>query len=200
MSSLKPKVTTKTVFSRWFKSYNVGFLKGRHCLANRDIKSGETLFIEKPYSAILLPEFSHEYCLTCFKKVYHNGCYNFLNLEFCNFCTNVIYCSNECRIKNKFHRYECQILKSLLHNLGIAHLAYRIVASTDLNILNEYALIEKLQMFKDPMSLEYRDLGEHDDYEQVFYLLTHEADTHTEDLFKYTLTSIVLAKAYLKFR
>jgi SET and MYND domain-containing protein 4 len=169
--------------------------RGRHCIANKEIKSGETLFIEKAYCAILLPECSNFYCQYCFKSIKENdnNDFNYLNIEFCSKCNQIAFCSLECKINCSFHHnYECEIL-DLLHNLGIAHLAYRVVASTPFDLL-------KNEPKSDLTNINYQNennLSEID-YEQVFNLVTHEMETHVYDLFKYTMTSILLGMFYFK--
>jgi hypothetical protein len=172
-------------------------------VASRDIETGECLFVEEPYSAILLPEFVAHYCQTCFKCVYEpdTGLYRFLNIEFCAFCSNVVYCSAECRRTNQFHELECRILDTLLHNVGVGHLAYRIVASTDPSLIEKYAQVERTQSFRsDLMRIDYGEFGREFDYEQVFYLMTHERETQVEDLFQYSLTAVLLAKHFTQTR
>lgn len=175
-------------------------LRGRHCIANRDIKCGEYLFLEKAYCAILLPEFSDSYCQNCFKTILirdtNNIYYDYLNIEFCSNCNDVVYCSEQCKQSDLHHKFECGILSDLLHNLGIAHLAYRIVASTSHDMFTN--LIENQ---KDIMEIDYKNERNLQiiEYEQVFRLLTHENETHVYDLFKYALTSILLGSFYLKF-
>jgi len=178
--------------------------KGRHCLAARDIGAGEVLFVEEPYSAVLLPEFTHQYCHTCFKRVYDGraGLYRAnTNAVFCQRCVEVVFCSGECRSADRSHEIECTVLKSLLHNLGIGHLAFRVVADTDQATLGKYAAAEKVRSSQPDaatlMAIDYRNSSPAD-YEQVYYLMTHEESSHYEDLFKYALTSILLARCYRK--
>jgi len=174
--------------------------KGRHCVSNCDISPGEVLFVEKPYSAVLLPEFTRHYCHSCFKQVYNDQKRLYrtgINAEFCQNCVEIVYCSTKCRIDDKSHSMECHLLTNLFHNLGIAHLAYRIVVDTESAILDKYSMIEKKEFSRPDqstlMAIDYRNSN---DYHQVYYLMTHEESTHCEDLFKYALTSILLAKCY----
>ena len=177
--------------------------KGRHCIATRDIKPGECLIRENAYSAILLPEYCSDYCQTCFKHVRSqtDDSFDYLNLEFCSDCANIVYCSYECKQANQFHKMECKLLKNLLHNLGIAHLAYRIVCTTRSDLIDKYATNEMKKLTNQVPPIEYGRFDNQGevDYIQVFYLVTHEKETYPEDLFKYALTSILLAKCYLKF-
>ena len=150
--------------------YNLS--KGRYCIANRDIHVGECLFVEKAYCAILLPEFNESYCQQCFKLIYDvkSGNFLYLNIQVCDLCTSVLYCSSQCKLEdNHKHSFECKLLKSLMHNLGIAHLAYRIVATTDFEILMKFAT--KNQEASANSNIDYNNST---DYEQIFHLLTHE--------------------------
>jgi hypothetical protein len=145
--------------------------KGRYCVANRDIQVGEYLFVEKSYCAILLPEFNEAYCQQCFKLIYDPKRENFLylNIQVCDACTSVFYCSVQCKLNHKQkHLFECKVLKCLMHNLGIAHLAYRILATTDFNLLMQYS--KEKQDF-DATNIDYNNSS---DYVQIFHLLTHE--------------------------
>lgn len=202
--------------------------RGRHCVTNQSVSAGECLFVEEAFCAIVLPEFALDYCPVCMRRTTSDGeasgdaeFSDELNLEPCATCTSVIYCSRECREKDEnvtttkavaarryHHKYECGVLRSLLHNLGIGHLAYRIVSSVShWDVLVKYAQIEMSQTAttecsfslptRDLMNIDYRHCTADDDYEQVFYLMTHEMDTHCDDLFKYTLTSILLGKLFL---
>ena len=178
--------------------------KGRYCIASRDVDVGETLFTEKSYCAILLPEFNNHYCQSCLRLVFNENeeNFNYLNIEPCSGCTSVVYCSQKCKLESNYHKFECHILKCLLHNLGIAHLAYRIVSTTSLSTLKEYASLELSKKARlnetDLMKFDYGKSGdEKTDYNQVFNLLTHEESTHVDDLFKYSLTSVLLGKHFV---
>ncbi|CAF0744189.1 unnamed protein product [Brachionus calyciflorus] len=185
--------------------------KGRHCLAKRKIKTGEVLFQEKAYCSILLPDASAKFCDICLKSLYdyQNDSFLYLNIQPCSECTSILYCSENCKSQSqdsqeendKFHRYECKILKKLLHNLGIGHLAYRILNSTSQKLIDKFSKIQKLGDYESNlMNLNYRIDNYEDNYKQVFYLLTHESSTHVDDLFKYALTSLLLGKHYCMVR
>ena len=149
--------------------------KGRYCVASRDVEAGECLFVEKAYCAILLPEFNESFCQECLRQIYDvdkSGSFVFTNIEACDECTSVLYCSLECKLKDREkHAFECKMLKSLLHNLGIAHLAYRILASTEFALALKYAKMSSAEVETNLSSLDYKNST---DYEQIFHLLTHE--------------------------
>jgi hypothetical protein len=183
--------------------------QGRYCIADREICSGQTLFFEDAFCAILLPKFSKSYCQQCLRSLVDesNDCsYFYTNIDCCPVCNHVLYCSYECRVKCErgFHRYECSIM-SMLHNLGIAHLAYRACSTTKFEQLLEYARLQKsFGKERKPideqelMKIDYRSANDENIYAQVFHLLTHEESTHVDDLFKYASTSIMLTIFYLQ--
>lgn len=43
-------------------------IRGRHATATRNIQAGETLLIEKPFSGVLLGEYSKTHCQNCFTR------------------------------------------------------------------------------------------------------------------------------------
>lgn len=121
-----------------------------------------------------------------------------MNVEFCSNCNDVVFCSEKCKLDTSgYHYLECGLIADVLHNLGISHLAYKIVTTSNEEILSNY---KQLQEIPDIMKLDY--INEKNlrkiHYEQVFSLVTHENDTHVTDLFKYTLTSIMLGSFYIK--
>ena len=100
--------------------------RGRMLVANEDIKPGEILIIETPYSAILLPEYYATHCQSCFIRI--------LAPIPCWFCCKVRFCSDICRLEawERFHKVECQQLDLILDStLGkMAMLAMRILTSS----------------------------------------------------------------------
>lgn len=180
--------------------------KGRHCVTKQEIKTGEILFIEKAYCSILLPMVSLKYCDLCFKSLYNEQKrgFDFINIHPCTNCCSVFYCSDACRVLSQtkgqsYHKYECGFVKTMLHNLGLAHLAYRILNSTSQELILKYSTIQKMANYEtNLMNIEYKKESSENNYCQVFYLLTHENTTHLDDLFKYSLTSLLLAKTYSK--
>lgn len=78
---------------------------GRYIVTNKDLKSGDIIGIEKPFSKCLLPACIYKYCANCL-----NDCV--LDLYPCEQCTAAMFCSDECRNEGmkKFHSYECKII------------------------------------------------------------------------------------------
>lgn len=68
----------------------------------------------------------------------------------------------------------------MLHSVGIAHLALRIVLMAGLSRLLKFRpQIEKQESFND-------------DYSRVFSLESHLDDLEPDDLFQYTVTAVLL--------
>jgi hypothetical protein len=205
IENLKKDILNEDEINQISSSVDIKFssTKGRHCIANKNIDLGETIFVEEPYAAILLPEFISQYCKFCFKKMVETNeidLFKYNNIEFCFQCTTVLYCSIECKKADLHtHKFECKIIKSILHNLGIAHLAYEILIKTDMNLIKKYAR-DEIDFDEENLinQIDYRKFDNSElSYHQVFSLMTHESDTHVDDLFKYTLTSILLGEHYL---
>jgi hypothetical protein len=115
--------------------------RGRHFIAKSDINIGECLIEENAYCAILLPEFCQKYCNKCLKLLIKPAgkeslSYFYNNITTCFKCKSVVYCSNDCYQRDQLsHSFECEIIEKILYNSGIAHLAYRIVTTTNYDIL-----------------------------------------------------------------
>jgi SET and MYND domain-containing protein len=163
---------------------------------NGYIDVGEVLFYEKPYCSILLPEYQNSYCDYCYQRLMVDKNFKYINITFCESCINVLYCSKECKIRgNEYHKHECSIL-NILFDLGIAHLAYRIISKTNSEFLIEN-FSEKIKQEVDLESF-YNSQKPYksSDYETIFNLVTNSSQTHVDDLYQYTLTAILLSKLY----
>ena len=85
--------------------YNEQF--GRHLVAARNIKAGEFIGKEKPYSLTLVSTKMYSYCWNCATEVWN--CFP------CDHCVNVIFCSEKCRGEawEMFHDVECEVFQDL---------------------------------------------------------------------------------------
>ena len=110
---------------------------GRHLIANRDIRAGEVVIIEKPYASSLNSKSISTHCSHCFLRTWHSIP--------CNFCSNALYCSDKCRIEawEEYHDIECPI-KGYLLKLGMNNLAILSVKLTILAV-RECISINKLR-------------------------------------------------------
>lgn len=70
---------------------------GRHVIATKYLKIGQTILIEKPY-AITPKRHTNLRCVNCFKV-----CMNFIS---CKSCVGAAFCNTECKEKS-CHEYEC---------------------------------------------------------------------------------------------
>lgn len=103
----------------------------------------------------------------------------------CLKCTQPRYCSEVCRSTSwsTYHQFECGGGLDLLHSVGIAHLALRVIL---------VAGLPNLLRFQADASCDKK-------YRQVFDLVTHVDSLNQQDLFQYTVTSVLLG-LYLEQR
>ena len=75
--------------------------KGRHVIADQDIKPGDVLLVEKPLASVLNLKHNTTHCSYCFKEC-------FAPIP-CLQCPIALYCSQVCRELSvqSYHRYEC---------------------------------------------------------------------------------------------
>ncbi|CAF0726215.1 unnamed protein product [Didymodactylos carnosus] len=152
--------------------------KGRHLIAQNLIPSNKIILVEKPYSWLLLPNYSYTYCDHCLKLIV---------IPFvCPNCSHVLYCSEYCQNYSltNYHQYECGYIH-VLKTLGIAYLAYRTIILTGL----ERLLTQKTKK----VSNHY-----YSNYESVKNLITHAEQMSTDDLFHYSLTAYFLSEIIKK--
>ncbi|XP_057330878.1 SET and MYND domain-containing protein 4-like [Microplitis mediator] len=81
---------------------------GRHIVATKDIKAGETIMVHKLYAFTLKSEYRYRICWNCSR-------YTWSSVP-CNQCSNVIYCSEECRDTawQNHHDVECLAITAIL--------------------------------------------------------------------------------------
>ncbi|KAL8614446.1 hypothetical protein ACOMHN_007782 [Nucella lapillus] len=160
--------------------------QGRFLQATRDIQAGDTLMVERPFAAVLLPPHYTTHCLHCFVALPGNP-------VGCRQCSGVLYCSEECRDNSwaTYHHVECRYM-DLLHSVGIAHLSLRIVLTMGLPSLQDF--LEQREEGCAPGSIAgVTEEGRYErNYLAVFDLMTHSQDMAVEDLFQYSLTANLL--------
>ncbi|GFG35904.1 hypothetical protein Cfor_05261 [Coptotermes formosanus] len=157
--------------------------QGRHVVANRDVKMGDTLFVERPYAFVVLPDQYRAHC--------HNCCASYTAPVPCWECTLALYCSEACRQESwdLYHQWECHGGLELLHSIGIAHLGLRVVLkSGSLPTLKDF--FTKLQESGSQLQDTYGD--KQYNYKAVYQLVSHLDDMKLEDLFQYTMTACML--------
>uniref|UniRef100_A0A915KRU0 MYND-type domain-containing protein n=1 Tax=Romanomermis culicivorax TaxID=13658 RepID=A0A915KRU0_ROMCU len=106
--------------------------KGRYLTASRDLEPGSVIIVEEAYASAFLPHQKDYFC---------HQCYSQLPLDFvpCKSCIDVKFCNFSCRdqAQDTFHKYECGNLEKL-NNLGIAHLAIRVILATKPSVIADY--------------------------------------------------------------
>ncbi|OAD52317.1 SET and MYND domain-containing protein 4 [Eufriesea mexicana] len=96
---------------------------GRHVVANKYIKKGDILFLEKPICFTLLSDNIYNLCQYC-------NCSNMDIPVPCTTCLNTFYCDNKCLSEawTSYHCWECPGSQmELWKNIGLAHLALKVL-------------------------------------------------------------------------
>ena len=154
-------------------------VKGRHIVAKEDIQMADILFIERPFSSVLLPEYYKNYCHNCYCKLSN------VAVMPCLKCTQVRFCSEKCSEDSwqRYHRYECGFL-DVLHDIGIAHLALRTLLISGVDNAIGVAITSDSPSTS---SIPYLS-----DYSSVFSLVDHSNDFNFEDTVSYSLVASLL--------
>lgn len=95
---------------------------GRHLIADRDLKVGDVICIEKPFVKCIQPEQRYMRCTHCLKEAPHL-------LIPCPSCTSAMFCSVECKYEagEQYHGIECAFIDELMGmEEDVARLAMRI--------------------------------------------------------------------------
>lgn len=105
---------------------------GRHIITTRDLKIGQTILIEEPFS---IAAFAHsikngDRCSGCLKDA--------MNFIACENCTNDVYCNEDC-MKNPFHNIICSISA-----LGCAQQGIELILKTICNAINAFTDVDSL--------------------------------------------------------
>ncbi|XP_077302578.1 protein-lysine N-methyltransferase SMYD4-like isoform X2 [Arctopsyche grandis] len=169
-------------------------LKGRHIVSKVDLKKDELLFVEAPFAFVPLPSesTSAKVCSSCGTLTEY--------IIVCDKCCDSHYCSEDCRIVgwDCFHQWECEGSKiSLWSNIGIVHLAFRVVLEA---FKTKYSLdaLNGESKHNAKSLLNHLNSHEHNSkYGKVFHLLTNQDKISKIDLRKYAITSIMVF-LYLK--
>jgi len=170
---------------------------GRHVVAGKAIKAGDTLAIEEPFAAVLYPDKLGSNCDNCFAK---------LRAAIpCPNCAGVGYCCVACRDQawNSFHKYECQF-QDLIVGLGssaLVRLAYRIIASQSLKFFNNikhHLNVDEKRSEIEALALHYSIPGvsksTYLSYLRLFNLVGLDSMRWEEDQFNRALMSVCLLK------
>ncbi|XP_017884795.1 SET and MYND domain-containing protein 4-like [Ceratina calcarata] len=163
---------------------------GRHVVATRDIKPGEVVVVEKPYSLMLTYENVYSHCSNCLEV-------SWANIP-CDHCTFSMYCSEDCKTTHwkKYHDIECAVFpfvwKMDSSNLDLCSVRLTIQA------VREFASIEELRKeliqvdnCDDPRTKGFSNDGifASDKYRSVLSLVTNTEKRSVRDLFRRSLDS-----------
>lgn len=126
--------------------YDPKGVRGRYCVASRDIEPGELLAVETPFVWLLDKEAAKEHCWHCFRSLLApvpcpncagtltvKGCETLhFNVPFNNFFLGIMFCGPECRDEalKTYHKYECGIT-DVIHKgqIGGWALAFRAITT-----------------------------------------------------------------------
>ncbi|KAG5899048.1 hypothetical protein JTB14_000072 [Gonioctena quinquepunctata] len=147
---------------------------GRYAVANDGIQTGETLVVEPPYAACLLPEMVGTHCHHCFDRLKAPvGCPD---------CSNVAFCTSICRdvAVSSYHKYECKYLDILIGS-GMS-----ILSHTALRIITQNELSTCLGIYKKRSK------------ERIYSLCTNSEKRGAEDFFQRTLMAAFLLRCLQK--
>ena len=97
--------------------------RGRYCVANRKIESGELIAVEKPFVWMLDKDETRTHCWHCFRSV--------ISPIPCHSCAGLVFCGPKCREEaSTYHRFECGITEIIFQSqIGGWALAYRALTS-----------------------------------------------------------------------
>ena len=190
--NLLPKMDkTHATFPSFCDAVEVKFEegRGRFCVANRTIESGEIIAIEKPFVWLLDKEETRANCWHCFRPV--------IAPVPCKSCAGLVFCGPKCRsdASATYHKYECGITDVLYQaQIGGWALAYRAITSKPA----EYFLNNKTR-FSDHNELKGYQDG--DVYNSEDILTFHNLVTHDKtgnkmapELMMQALTAIFLLR------
>jgi SET and MYND domain-containing protein 4 len=164
---------------------------GRHTVAARDVKVGDVLISESPYSAIMLPgSYATQHCYHCFAATRAPVP--------CIQCASIIFCSRECRNSawQTYHWAECSYgeLVSPAMCARIGHLAMRLVMTKGLEQLLAYLKANPTETpVSDKSGLNSEGIYS-SDYDCVYNLVANSSHRKPEEFFDYTVAACVLMK------
>lgn len=157
----------------------------RKLIVNDNIRVGEVLIVEKPYSSVVLPDHFYTHCSKCFQRS--------LNLLPCSACSTTMFCSEEC-MSTANHVIECSYLEILsrLNAKGRELLSLKILidASNQGKQLEKlYTEITKYNCGKNNGNCQFYSSM---DFINIYNLVTNSDKRNTADLFYRSVISGVL--------
>jgi len=165
---------------------------GRHTVADRDIKVGDVLVSEVPFTAVMFPgEYAANHCGRCFAATEAPVP--------CSQCSTALFCSRECRDKawQQYHWAECafgELLKPVLC-AKVGHLAARLVMCQGIESVLSYiksAAAGNTQ--PDECGFGADGMYDSSSYDSIYHLVTNTKLRNGDDLFELTVLACVLVK------
>lgn len=155
---------------------------GRHIITKRDLKIGETIMVEKPYS-IIPKRFTDVYgrCSHCFKL--------YMNFIPCDKCVNTLYCNKECMEidKKSSHKYNCQ-LPATISRMETFELVYKMM----LKVFSTFPDVDYLMETVESL-LNGKDIIDHLSTEQLQFATLFQLITNKQNIMDTILTRIIAA-------
>lgn len=173
--------------------------KGRFLETIKDVSFGRLLMIEEPFACNLAPSYRDKFCYNCFADLLGCG-------MGCKTCTQVLFCSEECRDKRQpLHSYECNKILDLQTIIGVPYLVAHIMFRNKFN----YEYVEKTDKKKGVEKIKIDDIVDMNpsystdgifksDYFSLLTLMDHAKDYDFDDLFSYAITAGYLLTAFIK--
>ncbi|XP_057331021.1 SET and MYND domain-containing protein 4-like [Microplitis mediator] len=113
---------------------------GRHIVATKDIKAGETIMVHRFYAFTLKSEYRYRCCWNCSRSTWSSVP--------CTQCSNVIYCNKVCRDTawQNHHDIECPAITAILAHFKFHDYGYSCLLSVRLLVkaLKEFGTINAL--------------------------------------------------------
>lgn len=169
--------------------------RGRHTVADRDIKVGDVLLSELPFAAVMLPgEYADKHCHRCFAATEAPVP--------CTQCSAVLFCSRACRDNawQLYHWAECSFGELLKPSMcaKIGHLAARLVMRQGVESVLSYVKSPAAgKTHPEECGFTSAVVYDASSYDSVYHLVTSTKLRSTEDLFEFTVLSCVLVKIML---
>ena len=175
--------------------------RGRYAIAQRDIKVGEFICVEKPIASHPLPEYLGSNCTHCFKSMK-------APLP-CPVSTKFLFCCYDCRAEalSTYHPYICKIIDFLIASgmSIVCFLAYKAVVQKPLKyFLDNRDKFEShdessgvnIKLGEDGKPIEKYVSG---DYKNYFNLVTHHEERKTGDIFHRAMLAVMLLKCMKRY-
>ncbi|CAL4082007.1 unnamed protein product [Meganyctiphanes norvegica] len=173
--------------------------QGRFFVADRDIKPGELILVEKaPFSCLhLQKDILDCHCCVCLTK-----CNNPLP---CHSCCMVMFCSEACQLEglNGHSKVECLTLPTLasLYIGNYCPLVYKIITQTPYKTLKSHMPVWNNHVAESSPILQgfnRKKLFDSSDFSSTYALISNVWQRSVNDLFKRTAMAFLLTKLLIK--